>query len=280
MKRIAVIMTVFNRKQKTKDCLENLYKIHIPVGYALDVFLTNDGCTDGTPQMVRENFPQVHIIDGDGSLFWNRGMYVAWEAAAKGNYDYYLWLNDDVVLYHYALDVLLEAAEETKSMAVICGAVEDQLHTRMTYGGELKWKKFIAPNGTTQKIDYSQGNIVLVPRFIYDKVGNLDKYYGHSRGDSDYGLMVTKKGLGYYQAKCFCGSCELHEKYPKCFDPHFKVTERWKALNKKTGLPLNEVWYYWNKHRNIFFASYECFKVIVRCLFPNIWIKTGHATFQ
>ena len=46
-------------------------------------------------EAVGKMFPQVHIIKGDGNLFWNRGMYMAWQAAIKEkDYDFYLWLND------------------------------------------------------------------------------------------------------------------------------------------------------------------------------------------
>ncbi len=74
---------VFNRKDKTIECLRRLYN-QLPIkDYIVDVYLTNDGCTDGTPEAVKQLFPQVHIIDGDGSLFWNRGMYIAWQESSK-----------------------------------------------------------------------------------------------------------------------------------------------------------------------------------------------------
>ena len=280
MNRIAILFTVFNRKKTTINCLRELYKIEIPKNCIFDVYLTDDGCTDGTPEAIKNEFPDVNIIKGDGTLYWNRGMYKAWEEAAKNDYDYYLWMNDDVKPYDYLLKVLIETSKELNDKAIICGAVEDEKKTCMTYGGELKYKKFIAPNGKTQRIDYSQGNIVLIPKYVYDIVGNLDSYYGHSRGDSDYGLTAGRLGLEYYQAKCFLGSCELHNELPKCFNPKIAFKTRWKALHHKTGNPPHEVWYYWKKHRGYLFAFYECLKVYVRCVCPQIWIMTNHATLQ
>ena len=100
MKSIAVLLTVFNRKEKTLQCLGNLYK-QLPIqGYSVDIYLTNDGCTDGTPEAIAQKFPEVNIIHSKGNLFWNRGMYTAWEEATKRKeYDYYLWLNDDTFIY-------------------------------------------------------------------------------------------------------------------------------------------------------------------------------------
>lgn len=93
MKTIAILLTVFNRKDKTIKCLEKLYE-QLPIeGYEVNIYLTNDGCTDGTPEAVKKRFPQVKIVDSQGNLFWNRGMYMAWETAAKEkDYDFYLWL--------------------------------------------------------------------------------------------------------------------------------------------------------------------------------------------
>ena len=98
MKTIAVLLTVFNRREKTLKCLERLYGQLPIMGYKVDVYLTNDGCTDGTPEAVRTQFPEVHVIDAEGDLFWNRGMFTAWAEAAKTDYDFYLWLNDDVLV--------------------------------------------------------------------------------------------------------------------------------------------------------------------------------------
>ena len=61
MKSIAVLLTVFNRKEKTLQCLGNLYK-QLPIqGYSVDIYLTNDGCTDSTPEAIAQKFPEVNI---------------------------------------------------------------------------------------------------------------------------------------------------------------------------------------------------------------------------
>ena len=84
--RIAAIITCHNRKEKTLVCLKSLFQII----QNIDVFLTDDGSTDGTSEAVKKIYPQVNIIQGDGNLFWSRGMYIAWKEAVKGGYDYYL----------------------------------------------------------------------------------------------------------------------------------------------------------------------------------------------
>ena len=40
---------------------------------------------------------EIDLINGDGGLFWNRGMYEAIEHAKKAHpdYEYYMLMNDD-----------------------------------------------------------------------------------------------------------------------------------------------------------------------------------------
>ena len=64
MKRIAVLLTVYNRRDKTLYCLDRLYHQENMDNYKVDVFLTDDGSTDGTSEAVCTKYPKVHIIKG------------------------------------------------------------------------------------------------------------------------------------------------------------------------------------------------------------------------
>lgn len=52
---------------------------------SLSVYLTDDGCTDGTSQAVRDIFKgkDITIMQGDGNLYWAGGMRFAWKEALK-----------------------------------------------------------------------------------------------------------------------------------------------------------------------------------------------------
>ena len=74
--KVAVLLTCFNRKELTLNCIEMLHKQQSD-DYRLDYYLVNDGCTDGTEKAVAINFSEVNIIKGDGSLLWSGGMRLA-----------------------------------------------------------------------------------------------------------------------------------------------------------------------------------------------------------
>ena len=279
MKRIAVLLTVFNRKEGTLRCLANLHKMNLPDECRMDVYLTNDGCTDGTPGAVKDQFPEVNVIEGDGTLFWNRGMYTAWEAAAKAyDYDYYLWLNDDTFVYCYAVNILISCSESKNDRCIIVGAtVDTDTKQRVTYGGRVKGKGIAPVNGDMVSVDYFNGNIVLVPSAVYRILGNLDWYFTHSKGDFDYGMRARKAGIYIYQCGKVLGECNLHPRIDKWCDSDVPFRKRWKLLNRPNGMPPKETFHLEKRHKGLFIAIFHFCTTVIRCLVPKLWIWMGKA---
>lgn len=273
MQTLAVLLTVFNRKKKTLECLKRLYS-QLPIeGYQVDVYLTNDGCTDGTQEAVTVHYPDVNIIQGDGSLYWNRGMYVAWQEAAKKGYDFYLWLNDDLLLCEDALLHILDCSNEKNNVCIISGLVSSLDGEITTYGGRKDGVK-VQRNGEMQEIEIMHGNFVLIPKIVFDKVGFNDPYYNHAYGDHDYSLMAKKKNIDIFTTKNYIGKCNIDIKIPKCFRPDISFIERWKFLHTPLAYAKpNEVFYFEKKHHNIFISTIKSMMVYIRCCFPKLWIK-------
>ena len=67
--RVEVLIAIHNRREKTLDCLTHLYRQQMPNNYLLEVYLVDDGSTDGTADAVNVCFPEVTIIGGTGALF-------------------------------------------------------------------------------------------------------------------------------------------------------------------------------------------------------------------
>ena len=72
MKRIAVLLTVYNRKEVTLKGLRSLYNaiaflknLHPKKDYCFDVYMTDDGCTDGTGD---EDEPNDETAEKDNSM--------------------------------------------------------------------------------------------------------------------------------------------------------------------------------------------------------------------
>lgn len=260
---IAVLMTCHNRCEKTIDCLRHLYDNVKNDNLSYEVFLVDDACTDDTPKAVRNNYPDVHLINGDGTLFWNRGMCLAWETAVEvGNFDGYLWLNDDTMLNKDALAQLYALAIKHPNSNIV-GTVCSSDMKCITYGGFQKGK-IITPNGSLQYCDKFNGNIVFIPTSVTKIVGFMDSYYRHSKGDSDYAIRTNLAGLKNIVGPII-GTCDRNpigaiwnkgniiQRYKKLYSPLGNNPFEMYHICKKTST-LRAIWVFIYIHIRVLFS--------------------------
>ena len=112
----------------------------------------------------------------------------------KKDYDYYVWLNDDSILFKDAFSVIYNDIK-IKSSSIIVGSFisSNQNLNELTYGGRDKKLSLLIPSGKPQECLFINGNFVFIPREIFKKVGFLSKMFTHNYGDTDYGLRAIKK---------------------------------------------------------------------------------------
>ena len=273
-------MTVHNRRETTLRCLESLAdSVYDKDRIDMDYYITDDACTDGTAEAISAAFPDAHIIKGDGSLFWNRGMHLAWEEAAKSDYDFFLWVNDDTYVFNDSLSRLLSCSASHSDEAVIVGSTTSSDGSgRITYGGWRNYKgnnngELIAGVDKEQPCQTMNGNIVLIPRSVYLSIGKNDPYYHHSLGDLDYGLRATESGIGIFVAPGACGICDLHEKPTIWMDPSQPFSKRWDNFFRPTGNNPFEFFHFKKRHFGILPAIRSFITNILHFLFPSLWVK-------
>ncbi|MCZ2845013.1 MAG: glycosyltransferase family 2 protein [Candidatus Bathyarchaeota archaeon] len=274
---ISVLITCHNRKLKTFQSLQALFDATLPEKFSINVFLVDDGSTDGTTETVKLNFPQVNIIQGDGSLYWNQGMLRAWKAAAnKSHYDFYLWLNDDTILDKDAILELIKCHENAilkdgKPCLITSACRKSKNKEEFSYGGRSDHGPLI-PNGLLQSCKYINGNAVLVPAEIFEKVGFLSSNYTHSMGDYDYGLRAIQRGFKCYTTSKYIATCAPNEGLPGWCNPQNSFLKRWELLHSPPGLNLKEYLLFKKKfwgNQWIIFAL----KAYAKAIFPKLYSK-------
>lgn len=244
---IAALLTCHNRKQKTLDSLKSLFDRRDCQRVSITVYLVDDGSTDGTTAAVTASYPQVIAIQGDGHLYWNRGMHAAFAAAIPTDYDYYLWLNDDTQLYPDAIAKLLrtsqQLAQQGESRAIVAGATQDPDRGSMTYGGGVYhrwWHPLsfgkIEPADTPQACDVMHGNCVLIPRSVVEVVGNLDPTFAHYLGDYDYALRARKHNCSVWLAPGYVGTCPATLYHRSADDPKIPISQQLEQISQPKGL--------------------------------------------
>ncbi len=242
--QIAVILTCHNRKDKTLNCLNRLFESAANSGLEVATYLVDDGSTDGTGEAVKKCFPMVNVIQGNGNLFWNQGMRLAWNEASQKDYDFYLWLNDDTNLFPSALSELFNAYKflytQNQNPALICGACCSEVGVdEFSYGGRSEVGP-VVPNGSLQTCKYINGNVVLVSKEIFEELGNLAGDYTHGMGDFDYGLRAQRAGFKCYTSKEYIAACLPNEDTPRWCDPKERLSKRLKNFYSPLGLNYKE----------------------------------------
>lgn len=277
---VAVIITCYNRREKTLTCLKHLINQKGIGEIDLNVYLVDDGSTDGTGAAVRKNFPQVHVLQGDGTLYWNGGMRFAFAIAKKSDYDYYLWLNDDTYLYSDALKILLETSKnimQQKGGAVIITGTSKDIDTgQVSYGGRKRKSRFypltfiqLENSSEPQQCDTFNGNVVLIPHKVAQEIGNISQEFSKQHGgDIDYGLRAKYAGFESWVAPGVIGTCSSNSIEGTIFDTSLSLKERKKKMNTPQGVPPAKEWMIFAKRHAGFLWPYFWFRTIVRVIFP------------
>lgn len=254
MKRIAVLITVFNRVEKTLICLESLFEAVIPSDeqFFFKVFLTDDGSTDGTREKILARFPDrdIVILSGTGSLYWNGGMNNSWRAAiAEGCFDGYLWLNNDSVLYPNVWEEIIVADkyahEEYNKGGIYVGSTKDSKTGKLSYGGFVfknKWTlkdEFIMPIGHIQSCEAAHGNITYISSNVVESEGVFCDDYVHGGGDHDYSYLAYKHGFPVLVMREYVGECENDHKESEFSFLNMSLKERLAYVKAPLGYNLN-----------------------------------------
>lgn len=278
---VAILMTCFNRRERTLACLLDCYRqIDSLKGtgpYSFDIYLVDDGSSDGTAEAVREKFPQVKLTEGSGNLFWNQGMRLAWDNAShEKDYDFYLWVNDDISMKDNAIASLLENSAFLGGKAIIAGTAEDSAGV-LSYGGRTKSLRIIVPDKTIPVPCYCfNGNLVLVPRYAYSILGNLDPSYHHSFGDYDYGVRAAKAGVARVVCPGILCVCDRNPGIPKWRDSSYSLKERYGFLFSPKGRPPKEQFLFDVRLNGVIRAVLHFISLNTKVLFPKRLPKHGN----
>lgn len=282
MKRIAILLTVHDRCAKTLACLDSVasaFQQQEEQPFGVEVFLTDDGSSDGTTDDIQTRsypFP-VHILQADGSLFWNGGMINSWRAALESRQDYdgYLWLNNDTIVLPHYWNELIEADRYCRA-TYGCGGIyvgstkgyDNGNGEQITYGGfnftnpiTLK-DEFVVPNGNYQPCQCAHGNLTYVSQDVVAELGIFTDEYIHSGGDHDYTYRAYKHGTPLLVLPSFVGICENdHPEDGYAAFMQMSLKERLHYLKSPLGF---------NLHNTLVFQR-RCFPY----RYPFVWVM-GH----
>ncbi len=205
LKHVEIVAPVYNRRETTLQCLRSLSRIDM-TGLKVHVIIVDDGSSDGTSEAIREKFPEVEIVPGDGTLHYTGATNLGLEAALKKNPDYVLAINDDSIYDEQFLQRMIRCAEEYPRSVI--GALlllwdrphqvfQIGAHWHTWYGGwrqRLELTAFTVPQQPFE-VEIIVGNCVLYPIQAIREVGLMNvKKFPYGLGDIEYTPRMRRAG--------------------------------------------------------------------------------------
>ncbi|MBN2349207.1 MAG: glycosyltransferase family 2 protein [Bacteroidales bacterium] len=221
MKKIAVLIPIFNGLDYTKKCLDNLYEIEkqgYNPNFKFIIIIIDDGSSDGSSDYIQKNYPGVILLKGDGNQWWSGSVNIGAEYAINElNIDYLLLWNNDIIAELNYYNVITKILDSSTDKNLIIGS------KILTQDGEI-WSLGGTFNPTTGKIiqigygreislnfnnvlevDWLPGMGTLIPANVIKNIGYWDqKNFPQYHGDSDFTLRAKNNG---YSIKVFQNLC-------------------------------------------------------------------------
>jgi len=213
-KKVGVVIPVFNRKFFTRECIQSLREQTRLVDL---IVVVDDGSTDGTSEMLRNEFPDIIVLRGDGNLYWTASINLGIRHALSLGIDYILTMNNDTKATQSFVEKLLWGADQKP--AALIGALDIDMTTQQPYyGGErIHWwsgtstfllnKLGKEEQKGLHEVSLYPGRGLLIPKEVFDKIGLFEeKQLPHYMADYDFTLMASRNGFPVYcnyEAKLF-----------------------------------------------------------------------------
>ena len=193
-----VIIPVHNRRETTLKCLSQL-KSQGDLE-AFQVVVVDDGSTDGTGEVIQKDYPQVHLITGDGNLWWTGAIEMGMHYAYSQGATYIVWLNDDTLPLPGTLKRLVGYCKSYPQTLVSAQCYETIALQHPTYGGhhrkKLRHLHCHATPGTVVDCISLSGNLVCLPRSVIEHIGwPPSQHAPHYFGDVLYTWRAKQAGF-------------------------------------------------------------------------------------
>lgn len=211
---LSAIILNYNTKEFLKRCLTSIKKYEDEV--PLEVIVSDNGSTDGSVEMIRNEFPRVNLIENGANLGFAKGNNRA-RKFAKGKY--ILFLNTDTIVKRGTLKetvAYMEAHPEVGALSCRLILADGSLDMDARRGFPTPWVSLMhfsgldrlfpnsrlfakywyggVPENRIQQVDVIQGAYFLSPKKLLDKVGWFDEDYFLDGEDVDLCWKITKAG--------------------------------------------------------------------------------------
>lgn len=191
MPAILTIVVTYNGMRWIERCLESAARSTVHS----DVFVVDNGSTDGTADYIAEHFPDVKLFRSPENLMFGRGNNVGLEYALKNGYDYVYLLNQDAWLMPDALEKLVETHSSHPEYGILSpmqmkpGGVDyENLFNVLVVNRNPDFAEDLASGQLKDvyNVKFVQAAHWLISRECLEKVGGFSPSFPHYGEDNNF----------------------------------------------------------------------------------------------
>lgn len=205
LKKISLSIVILNRNTQEflRQCLASL-----PKKDDYQIIVVDNGSTDNSVAMVKEEFPKVELILSSTNLGFTRGNNLAKNTSCG---EYILFLNSDTKVYSKTLETMVEFMGSDQKIGIstcISLLPDGKLYYGCHRGFPTPWNSlcyFLGlpsnyngsfwPIDKIHEIDACSGSFLMIQKNLLDKIGWFDEdYYAYGE---DLEMCYRVKELGY-----------------------------------------------------------------------------------
>lgn len=235
----AVVLT-FNHYEDTQECLASIQKLN---DENLKILVVDNGSTDGTPEKVQADFPEVEVIETGHNLGVPWGYNVGFSYALQAGAEYVLMLNNDTVVDQQLLTHLMAAGEPDPQAGIMVPKIlyYDDPEVVWSVGG--RYRKFppahviLGQDRPSSEFDepfyleYALSCGLLIHRRAFESAGLFDPGYFFFFDDWDFTHRVRAHGLHII----FVPEAEMWHKVSKSTRDSNKASFFWKTWGESSA---------------------------------------------
>jgi N-acetylglucosaminyl-diphospho-decaprenol L-rhamnosyltransferase len=217
---VAIVIVSYNSKDHIGECLESVFTQRKSVTQQVIVVDNKPG--DGTAEYVRENFPEVQLVQPGENLGFAKGVNLGVKHADA---EFVLLLNPDTVVLDHAVDTIVEFARKNPAHGLYGGRTlrpDGSLEPSSCWGLPTLWSmtlfafglttlaprnRFLDPESlgswkrdTVREVGVITGCFLLSPLAVWNQLGGLDERYFMYGEDAD--LAMRAHAAGYRPVIC------------------------------------------------------------------------------
>lgn len=200
---ISVVILNWNGKQDTLACLASLQECSYP---HLDIIVVDNGSTDGSAQILRAQFPYIHLIENPINSGFAEGNNIGIRAALAKNSDYIFLLNNDTIAAPDLFEAFIATYEKHPSAGILGAKIYlyDKRDTLDHLGGMWNRKTaqfdFVGLRAKeeqtySQEIDYVCGAAMMFKKEVFQTAGLFDSRFFLIWEESDLCFRAKKEGF-------------------------------------------------------------------------------------